>query len=301
MSHNHEHDHEDFFPDHDKYREAFAQFSFDLSMEQVTERVQEIVDKHYDELNTRENINLIHSMIDLTSLTSEDCEDKIYKLVQQVNKLDDENPTITPVASICVYPNFAQTIKESLTVEGCHITCVAGGFPSSQTFPEIKVAEIALAIHDGAEEIDVVLPVGRFLAGEYESICDELMEQRDAAKGAIFKVILETGALKTPENIVKASILALYCDADFIKTSTGKGYPGASLEAIYIMASIVKQYYDQFGVKKGIKAAGGVRTTEEAIKYLCVLREVLGDEWLTPELFRFGATSLEADTLKHLL
>ena len=263
MSHNH-HDN-DFFPSQDKYSEAFGKFTFDLSMEEVTAKVQECVDKHYKELDTRDNINLIHSMIDLTSLTSEDSEDKIYKLTQQVNKLDDDHPDITPVASICVFPNFAQVIKENLTVEQCHITCVAGGFPSSQTFLEIKVAEIALAIHDGAEEI------------------------------------LETGALQTPENIVKSSILALFCDADFIKTSTGKGYPGATPEAIYIMASIVKQYYDQFGLKRGIKAAGGVRTTEEALKYLCILKEVLGDEWLTPDLFRFGATSLEADTLKHLL
>ena len=145
------------------------------------------------------------------------------------------------------------------------------------------------------------LPVGAFLAGDYEAVCDQLQGQRQAAKDVILKVILETGALQTPENIVKASILALFCDADFIKTSTGKGYPGATPEAIYIMASIVKQYYDQFGLKRGIKAAGGVRTTEEALKYLCILKEVLGDEWLTPELFRFGATSLESDTLKHLL
>ena len=299
MSHNH-HDN-DFFPSQDKYSEAFGKFTFDLTMDEVSAKVQECVDKHYKELDTRDNINLIHSMIDLTSLTSEDNEDKIYKLTQQVNKLDDDHPDITPVASICVYPNFAQVIKENLTVEQCHITCVAGGFPSSQTFPEIKVAEIALAIHDGAEEIDIVLPVGAFLAGDYEYVCDQLQEQRQAAKDVILKVILETGALQTPENIVKASILALFCDADFIKTSTGKGYPGATPEAIYIMASIVKQYYDQFDLKRGIKAAGGVRTTEEALKYLCILKEVLGDEWLTPELFRFGATSLEADTLKHLL
>lgn len=300
MTHNHPH-HGELFPDHSKYEDAFAQYPFDLTMEQVSERVRECVDKHYAALNTRDNINLVHSMIDLTSLTAEDNEDKIYGLVQQVNKLDDDNPDITPVASICVYPNFAATIKEHLTVEGCHITCVAGGFPSSQTFQEVKVAEVSLAVHDGAEEIDIVLPAGRFLAGDYEGVADELLELRDASKGTILKVILETGALRTPENIVKASVLALYSDADFIKTSTGKEYPGASLEAIYIMASVVKQYHEKFGVRKGLKAAGGIRTTEDALKYLCVLREVLGDDWLTPDLFRFGATSLEADTLKHLL
>ena len=299
MSHNHQES--DFFPSQDKFTEAFSKFTFDLSMEEVSAKVQECIDKHYKELDTKENVNLIHSMIDLTSLTSEDNEDKIYHLTQQVIQLDDEHPDITPVASICVYPNYASVIKEHLTVEKCHITCVAGGFPSSQTFPEIKVAEIALAVHDGAEEIDIVLPVGPFLAGDYETVCDQLQEQRQAAKDVILKVILETGALQTPENIVKASILSLFCDADFIKTSTGKGYPGATPEAIYIMASVVRQYYDLYDIKRGIKAAGGVRTTEEALKYLCILKEVLGDEWLTPELFRFGATSLEADTLKHLL
>lgn len=299
MSHNHQES--DFFPSQDKFTEAFSKFTFDLSMEEVSAKVQECIDKHYKELDTKENVNLIHSMIDLTSLTSEDNEDKIYHLTQQVNQLDDEHPDITPVASICVYPNYASVIKEHLTVEKCHITCVAGGFPSSQTFPEIKVAEIALAVHDGAEEIDIVLPVGPFLAGDYETVCDQLQEQRQAAKDVILKVILETGALQTPENIVKASILSLFCDADFIKTSTGKGYPGATPEAIYIMASVVRQYYDLYDIKRGIKAAGGVRTTEEALKYLCILKEVLGDEWLTPEFFRFGATSLEADTLKHLL
>lgn len=299
MSHNHQES--DFFPSQDKFTEAFSKFTFDLSMEEVSAKVQECIDKHYKELDTKENVNLIHSMIDLTSLTSEDNEDKIYHLTQQVNQLDDEHPDITPVASICVYPNYASVIKEHLTVEKCHITCVAGGFPSSQTFPEIKVAEIALAVHDGAEEIDIVLPVGPFLAGDYETVCDQLQEQRQAAKDVILKVILETGALQTPEHIVRASILSLFCDADFIKTSTGKGYPGATPEAIYIMASVVRQYYDLYDIKRGIKAAGGVRTTEEALKYLCILKEVLGDEWLTPELFRFGATSLEADTLKHLL
>ena len=299
MSHNHQES--GFFPSQDKFTEAFSKFTFDLSMEEVSAKVQECIDKHYKELDTKENVNLIHSMIDLTSLTSEDNEDKIYHLTQQVNQLDDEHPDITPVASICVYPNYASVIKEHLTVEKCHITCVAGGFPSSQTFPEIKVAEIALAIHDGAEEIDIVLPVGPFHAGDYETVCDQLQEQRQAAKDVILKVILETGALQTPEHIVRASILSLFCDADFIKTSTGKGYPGATPEAIYIMASVVRQYYDLYDIKRGIKAAGGVRTTEEALKYLCILKEVLGDEWLTPELFRFGATSLEADTLKHLL
>ena len=230
-------------------------------MEEVSAKVQECIEKHYKELDTKENVNLIHSMIDLTSLTSEDNEDKIYHLTQQVNQLDDEHPDITPVASICVYPNFAQVIKENLTVEQCHITCVAGGFPSSQTFPEIKVAEIALAIHDGAEEIDIVLPVGAFLAGDYETVCDQLQEQRQAAKDVILKVILETGALQTPEHIVRASILSLFCDADFIKTSTGFGGGGATREDVALFAKHI-------GPNVKIKAAGGIANLQDAEDFI---------------------------------
>lgn len=298
MSHNHQEG--DFFPKKSKFEEAFEKFTIPTSPEEIQAKVEECVDKHYDALRNRDTVNLVHSMIDLTSLSSEDTEDSIYRLVDQVNKLDDSRPDITPVASICVYPNMVHVVKEHLMVERTRITSVAGGFPSSQTFSEIKVAEVALAVHDGADEIDVVLPVGPFLAGEYGMVSDELMEQRDAAKDAVLKVILETGALKDPEEIAKASVLALYCSADFIKTSTGKGYPGASLEAVYVMAEIVRQYHELFGEQRGIKAAGGVRTTEEALKYLCVIKEVLGEDWLTPDLFRFGATSLEADTLKYL-
>lgn len=214
--------------------------------------------------------------------------------------MDESNPSILPVASICVYPNFVHTVKESLTTEGVRITAVAGGFPSAQTFMEIKVAEISLAIADGADEIDIVLPLGAFMNGNYEEVKDQLDEQREACHGHTLKVILETGALQTPQNIHRASIMALFCGADFIKTSTGKGYPGASFEAAYIMAKVLKAYYEKYGKKCGLKVSGGIRTTDDAVKYLCIVKAVLGDEWLTPELFRFGASSLEGSTLKML-
>ncbi len=283
-----------------RFEEAFEKFATAPDQATVQQRVKEAIEKHYNELNNRDTVKLIHSCIDLTSLSSTDHEDHIFRLVNTVNELDENDPSIPPVASICVYPNHVHTVKEHLAVEEVHITSVAGGFPSAQTFMEIKVAEIQLAVHDGADEIDVVLPIGEFLSGNYNEVVEQLLEQHDACHGAIYKVILETGALKTTENIQRASILALYSDADFIKTSTGKEYPGANLEAAYVMANVLKQYYDQEGQKRGLKISGGVRTTEDAIKYLCIVKEVLGDEWLDNRLFRFGATSLESDVLKYL-
>lgn len=304
--HSHKHDHHD----HDsqniqhvlksKFQDAFEQFDSAPSMEEVQLELKKIFDTHYESLYTRDMVNLIHSCIDLTSLESTDDEDSIYAFVQKVNELDENNPSIRPVASICVYPNFVHTVKEHLTVEGVHVTSVAGGFPSAQTFMEVKVAEISLAIADGADEIDVVLPIGSFLKGNYQEVKDQLDEQREACKEHTLKVILETGALQTPENIQRASIISLFCGADFIKTSTGKGYPGASFEACYLMAKVLRAYYDKFGKKCGLKVSGGIRTTDDAIKYLCIVKAVLGDEWMTPTLFRYGASSLEGSTLKML-
>ncbi len=283
-----------------RFEEAFEKFLPAPDDATIQQQIKDAIEKHYEELNNRDTIKLIHSCIDLTSLSSTDHEDHIYRMVHNVNELDENDPSIPPVASICVYPNHVHTVKEHLMVEEVKITSVAGGFPSAQTFTEIKVAEIQLAIHDGANEIDVVLPIGEFLSGNYNEVVEQLQEQHDACHGATYKVILETGALKTAENIQRASILALYSDADFIKTSTGKEYPGASLEAAYVMANVLKQYHEQNGEKRGLKVSGGVRTTEAAIKYLCIVKEVLGDDWLTNELFRFGATSLEADVFKYL-
>lgn len=283
-----------------RFEEAFEKFTPAPSEEEIQHAISKAIDKHYESLNNRDTVKLIHSCIDLTSLGSTDHEDHIYRLVTSVNELDENDPTIPPVASICIYPNHVHTVREHLAVEDVHITSVAGGFPSAQTFMEVKIAEIQLAVHDGANEIDVVLPLGEFLSGNYNEVVEQLQEQHDACQGATYKVILETGALTTAENIQRASILALYSDADFIKTSTGKGYPGASMEAAYVMASVLKQYNEQHGIKRGLKVSGGVRTTEEAIKYLCIVKEVLGDEWFTNELFRYGATSLETDVLKYL-
>lgn len=303
--HGHNHTHAHHRHDHlhavkSKFEEAFDQFDSVPLMDQVELELKKIFDTHYDALYTKDMINLIHSCIDLTSLEPTDDEDSIYSMVQKVNELDETNPSIHPVASVCVYPNFVRTVKEHLAVEGVHVTSVAGGFPSAQTMMEVKVAEISLAVADGADEIDIVLPIGSFLGGNYQEVKDQLEEQREACHGRILKVILETGALQTPENIHRASIIALYCGADFIKTSTGKGYPGASFAACYLMAQVLRAYYEKFGKKCGLKVSGGIRTTDDAVRYLCIVKAVLGDEWLTPSLLRYGASSLEGGTLKML-
>lgn len=299
-NHNHDHDHSHDHVGQSKFQTAFDSFTPSLSSEQIQVEIKKLIDHHYDSLNNKQTIKFLHSTVDLTSLGAEDNADQIYNFVKGVNELDDTNPEIPPVASICVYPNFAKSVREALVVEGVNVCCVSGAFPSSQTFPEIKVAETSLALADGADEIDIVMHLGNFFSGDYKAVTEEIQELRDVTKGHTLKVILETGALKTPENIQRASILALYSDADFIKTSTGKGYPGASMEAAYVMCSVLKQYNDLFGIKRGFKVSGGVRTTEEAIQYLCIVKGILGEEWMTNKLFRIGASSLEGDLLKHL-
>ena len=205
------------------------------------------------------------------------------------------------VAAICVYPNFAQVVRAVLDVSEVDIACVSGNFPASQGFLETKIAETALAVKDGADEIDIVLNVGAFLDGDYESVCDEIIEQKHSAGDSILKVILETGALKSAQAIRDASVLSLYSDADFLKTSTGKEYPGATLEAAYVMAQCIKEYYEKTGKRVGFKASGGVATTEEAVQYYTVIKTVLGEEWLDNHYFRIGASRLANNLLSDIL
>ena len=205
------------------------------------------------------------------------------------------------MAAICVYPNFAEIVKDTLEVEDVKIACVSGGFPSSQTFSEIKVAETAMALLDGADEIDVVISVGKFLSGDYEAMCDEIQELKDTCKERHLKVILETGALKTASNIKKAALLAMYSGADFVKTSTGKQQPAATPEAAYVMCQAIKEYYEQTGNKVGFKPAGGINTVADAVNYYTIVKEVLGEEWLNNSLFRLGTSRLANLLLSDIL
>ena len=279
----------------DKYRKALIDNALKLSDKAVTEKVNKIVSEKSKANNKVEVLREIYSCIDLTTLNTTDTREDIWQFTDKVNKFEGTNPLIKNVAAICVFPNLVKTVKESLTAD-VKIASVCAGFPSSQTFLEVKIAEVGLAVLDGADEIDVVLNIGLFLNDEIEELCEEIDEIKEACHEAKLKVILETGALKSAEEINKASILALYSGADFLKTSTGKVYSGATLEAAFVMCSAIKSYYKKTGIKKGIKISGGVSTVEDAVNYYTIVKEVLGEEWCNQDLFRIGASRL-ANTL----
>ena len=283
----------------DRYQQALATSNVSGSDETVAAEVTRIMEKA-SENATPEVYKFLFNSIDLTTLSTEDSVNSVARFTERVNDFDNDYPQYGHVAAICVYSNFAEVVSSHLDVEGVDTAVVAAGFPSSQTFEEEKIADVALAVDGGANEVDIVMNMGKFLDGDYEGLADEIIELKHAAREAKLKVILETGCLRTAENIKKASILAMYSDADFIKTSTGKIYPGASLEAAYVMCQCIKEYFGQTGRKVGFKAAGGIRTAEEAVKYYTLVKEVLGEEWLTPDLFRIGASSLANSILSAL-
>lgn len=284
----------------DKYEKVLSESNVVENDEAVAAAVKKIVEESA-QYATPEVYQFLFSSIDLTTLSTEDSVRSVSKFTQRVNDFDNDYPQFKNVAAICVYSNFAEVVKTNLDVEGVDIAVVAGGFPSSQTFDAVKVADVALAVEGGANEVDIVLNVGRFLDGNYEDLCDEISELKHTARDAKLKVIIESGCLKTAANIKKASILSMYSDADFIKTSTGKIYRGASLEAAYVMCQCIKEYYEKTGRKVGFKAAGGVRTAEEAVQYYAIVKEVLGDEWLCQDLFRIGASSLANNLLSAMV
>lgn len=276
----------------DKYLTALAKYDTQLNDADVQVQVAALIEKKVPENNTEEVKKFLFNCIDLTTLNTTDSDESVMRFTEKVNRFDDEFPDLKNVAAICVYPNFAQVVKDTLEVEGINIACVSGGFPSSQTFTEVKIAETAMALADGADEIDIVIPVGAFLSGDYETMCEEIMELKETCKEHHLKVILETGALKTASNIKKASILSMYSGADFIKTSTGKQQPVATPEAAYVMCQAIKEYYEQTGNKVGFKPAGGINTVNDALIYYTIVKEVLGKEWLSNELFRLGTSRL---------
>ncbi|WMI93400.1 deoxyribose-phosphate aldolase [Bacteroides fragilis] len=276
----------------DKYLTALAKYNTQLNDADVQAQVAALIDKKVPENNTEEVKKFLFNCIDLTTLNTTDSDESVMRFTEKVNQFDNEFPDLKNVAAICVYPNFAQVVKDTLEVEGVNIACVSGGFPSSQTFTEIKIAETAMAVADGADEIDIVIPVGAFLNGDYETMCEEIMELKETCKAHHLKVILETGALKTASNIKKASILSMYSGADFIKTSTGKQQPAATPEAAYVMCQAIKEYHEQTGNKIGFKPAGGINSVNDALIYYTIVKEILGEEWLSNKLFRLGTSRL---------
>lgn len=285
----------------DKYLDTLNKYDINLNDEEIKSEVAQIIADNYEANNTEEVLKFSLGCIDLTTLNPTDNENRVREFTQKVNEFEELYPELDNVASICVYPNFAEVVSMNLDVTEVDTTVVAAGFPSSQTFDEIKIAECALAVSKGADEVDIVINVGQFLQGQYEEMCDTITECKEACRGKIFKVILETGALKSASNIMKASILAIYAGADFIKTSTGKLDPAATPEAVLVMCKAAKAYFEQTGSKIGIKVAGGVRTPEDAVKYYSIVKAVLGEEWLTKDLYRIGASSAANNLLSAIV
>ena len=283
-----------------KYEETLSQYVTELDDAAVQMAVEKIVRENYEKYNTVEVYKQLFNCIDLTTLRTEDNTTTVANFTKRVNAFDEEYGDMPNVAAICVYPNYAGTVRMNLEVSGVNIAAVSGGFPSSQTFTEVKVAETMLAVKDGADEIDIVINVGDMLGGNYEEMCDEIAELKSACGEAHLKVILETGALKTASMIKKASLLSIYAGADFIKTSTGKQEPAATLEAAYVMCQAIKEYYDKTGVLIGFKPAGGISTTADAVKYYCIVADVLGEEWLNNRYFRIGASRLANNLLSDI-
>lgn len=278
--------------DENKYEKALSLYNCEVSDEEVRDAVRKIIAEKVHENDNLEVKKFLMGSVELTTLKTTDSEDSVLAFTERVNQFDEQYPELPHVATICVYPCFAKTVSETLEVDGVEIACVSGSFPSSQALIEVKVAETALAIKDGATEIDIVMPVGKFLSGNYEEVADEITELKNVCGEKKMKVILETGCLKTAANIKKASILSMYAGADYIKTSTGKLEPAATPEAAYVMCQAIKEYYDKTGIQIGFKPAGGLNTVMDAITMYTIVKEVLGEKWLTNQWFRMGTSRL---------
>ncbi|MDD4971451.1 MAG: deoxyribose-phosphate aldolase [Paludibacter sp.] len=274
-----------------KYDDLFLQYNCNLNDETVSKDIEKILAAHYAENDNKEVYKQCLSQIDLTSLNGTDTHAEIISMVNKVNGFKNEFPNLPNVGAICVYPALVPVVKEHLT-ENIGIAAVSAGFPASQTFIEVKIAETAMSVMEGATEIDVVISIGKFLEGNYEEVYEELTEIKASCRDAHMKVILETGALKTASNIMKASILAMQAGADFIKTSTGKIPVAATLEATYVMCHAIREWNEKNNVKVSYKPAGGIVTTEDAVKHYTLVKEILGNEWLNNTMFRFGASRL---------
>jgi deoxyribose-phosphate aldolase len=275
-----------------RIEEALKKYNLEVNDEEVKEAVKKLIAEKVHENDTPEVKKFLMGSVELTTLKTTDSETSVMAFTEKVNQFEEAYPTLPHVATICVYPRFAKVVSETLEVEGVEVACVSGSFPSSQSLIEVKTIETQLAIKDGATEIDMVLPVGAMLEGDYETVVDEIQQQKEACGEHDMKVILETGCLKTAKNIKIASILSMYAGADYIKTSTGKEQPAATPEAAYVMCQAIKEYYNQTGIQIGFKPAGGLNTVMDALIYYTIVKEVLGEKWLTNKYFRMGTSRL---------
>jgi len=286
----HEHHHHE--TESNKYEEALSLYNTNLADADIQAAVKKIITEKVHENDAPEVKKFLFGSIELTSLNTTDSDVSIMAFTEKVNRFDSLYPNFPHVAAVCTYPCFAEVVNDTLEVDGVEITCVSGSFPSSQALIEVKVAETALALKDGATEIDIVMPVGKFLSGNYAELCEEIAELKQVCGEHAMKVILETGDLKTAANIKKAAILSMYAGADYIKTSTGKEKISATPEAAYVMCQAIKEYYEKTGIQIGFKPAGGINTVMDAIIYYTIVKEVLGEKWLTNKWFRLGTSRL---------
>jgi deoxyribose-phosphate aldolase len=252
------------------------------------------------DLKTEENLKKLFSFIDLTTLNSTDSANSVQDFCNKLISFKKDFPDMPMVGAVCVYPVFASVLKARLNGLDVNRAVVSAGFPSSQTFLDLKVLETQKALDMGANEIDIVISVGEFLEGNHEFVMEEISRIKSMMGNIHLKVILETGALESPENIWEASIIAMEAGADFIKTSTGKMNPAATPDAAWVMVHAIKAYHNATGKVVGFKAAGGISTTEDALVYFKIVRDVLGEEWLTSERFRIGASRLANNLLSDL-
>ncbi len=282
-----------------KFDDLFKQYNCNLNDEAVKQDIDRILAENYESNNNVEVYKQCLNQIDLTSLNGTDTHAEIISMVEKVNGFKSVFPHLPNVGAICVYPALVPVVREHLK-ENIGIAAVSGGFPASQTFIEVKVAETAMAVLEGATEIDVVISLGKFLEGKYEEVHEELTEIKASCRGAHLKVIIESGALQSASNIKKASILAMAAGADFIKTSTGKIPVAATTEATYVMCQAIKEWHEKTGVKVSYKPAGGIVTTEDAVKHYSIVKAILGNEWLNNNMFRFGASRLANNLLSSI-
>ena len=284
-----------------KTEQALSKYNLNVDDAAVQAAVRDIIATKVPENDTPEIKRSLMGSIELTTLKNTDSMESVLAFTEKVNQFEEAYPDLPHVATICVYPCFANVVSQSLEVEGVEIACVAGSFPSSQSLIEVKAVEAGLAVKDGATEIDIVMPVGKYLSGDYEGVAEDIMEMKAACREAPMKVILETGCLPSGSDIKRASIISMYAGGDYIKTSTGKEKISATPEAAYVMCQAIKEYYEETGVQIGFKPAGGINTVTDALTYYTIVKEVLGEKWLTNKWFRLGTSRLANLLLSELL
>lgn len=285
-----------------KYEQALSLYNTDVDEAEVKAAVEKLVTEKLPENNNPETLKFLLGSVELTSLHTTDTEESILAMVEKVNKFDSDYPDLPHVAAVCAYPVFTELISQSLEVDGVEITNVCGNFPSSQSRMEVKIAETQLAVADGATNVDIVMPVGKFLSDDYEGVSDDINELKQVCGDEVpMKVILEVCDLGSLSNVKKAALLSMYSGADYIKTSTGKEKSGATPESVYVMCQAIKEYYDKTGIQIGLKPAGGINTVKDALTYYTILKEVCGEKWLTNYWFRLGTSRLTNTLISEIV